>query len=249
MKIAIKNGIPLLKAEDNYENKVLKSDYLKSKLVYREILKNENSICEKDFFKIKLDYNLFKIDKNLVYYGRVGYVLRVILDTYIVLLGGLPLHAAAIRHKKMTYFLIGNTHSGKSVISNYLKNHYKNIDLIGDDHLVIFNNILFGNDKSRIRKKDGSEYYKENFLGEKKLGKYCICLVNINDSSRFEKIEKNIAINLNFRNTLKYLCENKEIFLENIEMKNILKIYFIRYKHFFYNSIKIIKITNKIMEK
>ena len=81
------------------------------------------------------------------------------------------------------------------------------------------------------------------------MGKYCICLVDINDSSRFEKIEKNIAINLNFRNTLKYLCENKEIFLENIEMKNILKIYFIRYKHFFYNSTKIIKITNKIMEK
>jgi serine kinase of HPr protein (carbohydrate metabolism regulator) len=188
------NGIINLWGHSKEEEYLLNEDYLKTKLAY-QLKRIEDS--DPNSLKIYTGAEKFKIDikkkkafispKNLNR-ERLGYILRILLDSYILWNGGLPLHASAIKIADITVLFFGKSNSGKSTISYYLKKINSNISIIGDDHIVISEMKIFGNNKSRIRKfNNQNEFYFDNIQKESFSEKYFIFEVDIND--KLEKIE------------------------------------------------------------
>ncbi len=252
MEIQVKNNILLIKSESLFEEKILNSEYFQSKLAYRITDKLE----EEKKFKITFNGDVFFIDKknnianigdkNLTE-GRLFYMLRMIVDRYIVCNEGIGLHSGLAYGKGKAFFLIGDTKSGKSFYVKKLKEN--NIEVLGDDHTIILNNCMMGNLKSRVRDNEG-EHYENNSPNIKYLNNYLVFDINISGKKEISEISfENYVKILDFKPVLKYLYCGIETESQDIKIDSeIIENYRKRYLNFLKNAEKIIKINGNYFE-
>lgn len=86
------------------------------------------------------------------------YLLRSTLDALAVRNGATPLHGAYIERRKKGLLLLGGTECGKSTIA--LRMLSIGAKIYGDDHVVISNGRLFGNQMARIRHAEEDTYFR-----------------------------------------------------------------------------------------
>ena len=252
MEIQIKNNILLIKPESLYEEKILNSEYFQSKLAYRitdnfEKEKSFKVTFNSDVFFIDEKNNIANIgDKNLTE-GQLFYILRMLVDRYIVCNGGIGLHSGLAYDKGTAFFLIGDTKCGKSFYVKKLKEN--NIKVLGDDHIIILNNFIMGNLKSRVRNND-CEYYENNLSDIEYLNNYLIFDVNINAKKEIIEVSfEDYVKKLDLRGVLKYLYYGIETENQNIKMDNkIIENYRKKYLDFLKKAAKIIKINGNYLE-
>lgn len=252
MEIQVQNNILLIKPESLFEEKILNSDYFQSKLAYRiadnfEKEKSFKVIFNDDIFFIDGKNNIANIgDKNLTE-GRLFYILRMLVDRYIVCNGGIGLHSGLAYDKGTAFFLVGDTKCGKSFYVKKLKEN--NIKVLGDDHTIILNNSVMGNLKSRVRDND-CEYYENNSTSIQYLNNYLIFDININTKKEISEVSfEDYVKKLDLEPVLKYLYCGIETENQNIKMDNkIIENYRKKYLDFLKNAEKIIKINGNYFE-
>ena len=252
MEIQVKNNILLIKPESLYEEKILNSEYFQSKLAYRitdnfEKEKSFKVTFNSDIFFIDEKNNIANIgDKNLTE-GRLFYMLRMLVDRYIFCNGGIGIHSGLVYNKTKAFFLVGDTKCGKSFYVKKLKEN--NIEVLGDDHIIILNNSIMGNLKSRVRDSD-CEYYENNSSSIKYLNNYLIFDININAKKGITEVSfEDYVKKLDLRGVLKYLYYGIETENQNIKMDNeIVENYRKKYLDFLKKADKIIKINGNYVE-
>ncbi len=252
MEIQVKNNILLIKPESLCEEKILNSEYFQSKLAYRitDNFEKEKSLkvtFNRDVFFIDEKNNVVNIgDKNLTE-GRLFYILRMIVDRYIVCNEGIGLHSGLAYDKETAFFLVGDTKCGKSFYVKKLKEN--NIKVLGDDHTIILNNSIMGNLKSRIRDND-CECYENNSPDIECLNNYFIFDVNINAKKEITEVSfEDYVKKLDLEPVLKYLYCGIETENQNIKMDNeIIENYRKKYLDFLKRANKIIKINGNYLE-
>lgn len=248
--------------------------FIDNTLILQGKSKRTKNILEKDSSKIKLAYKLSKVDINglNIYIGgenfyldyknnkafighknlnenRLIYMLRVILDGYITLKGGLPLHASAISYKDNAIFLFGKSNSGKSLISYSLNKLNQDQSVIGDDHIIVTKNNIFGNYKGRVRNLENTdEIYYNNLQKGCLIKKYTLIEVSIGNDNSIKELDMKEYLKTDLSHVLKYLYEDmitetQTFKIESIFETNIKEIYFNRFKEFINSADKILKIS------
>lgn len=248
--------------------------FIDNTLILQGKSEKTKNILEKDSSKIKLAYKLSKADANEldIYIGgekfyldyknnkafighknlnenRLIYMLRVILDGYIILKGGLPLHASAITYKDNAIFLFGKSNSGKSLISYDLNRLNPDKSIVGDDHIIVTKNNIFGNYKGRVRNLENKdEVYYNNLQKGSLIKNYTLVEVSIGKEDSIKELDIKEYLKTDLSHILKYLYEDmvtetQTFKIEEIFEVNIKEIYFNRFKEFINSADKILKIS------
>ncbi|SHH23569.1 hypothetical protein [Clostridium grantii] len=180
-----------LYSENNFEKKILSSKYLKTKLAYTIVNNPINGlkvIIKGNRCAVNLDENKAFISEYLSK-NQMGYMLRIIIDSYVLSKNALPLHSSMISIDSKSGFFFGGTNCGKTIFSNYIKNYNSGYKIIGDDHVIVANKGIVGNRLSRIRSIDNeSELYLKNSQYLNSIKKYFIFDIDINDKINNYKI-------------------------------------------------------------
>jgi len=248
------NNPCFLYPESNFEEELLKSNLLKTKLVYKYIKQIKNSNY------VKIDFNpkkqiIFDLKNNYFNfnfrdYKKISYFLRIIIDSYMVKESNLPLHSAFLKHNKMGIFLFADMNGGKSSTLNSL-NSKKKIKLIGDDHIIVGEKNISGNLLSRIRNSETEQYLP--MLGNSLRTNENI-IINLKPSNKnsIKKIRKSKYLHdkKSLDAVLKYLYRDPVInetkyYLDEIIGNEILKKYFVIFEEFIYASLELIEIEGK----
>lgn len=173
----------MIYAENESERILLDSNYLKTKLAYvlveHKIEGLTVTIDEGDsFFCIKKE--VAKINRSYSK-AQIIYMIRIIVDAYVVSKKALPLHAAMIEMKGKSIIIFGNTHGGKTTLACALKEIVSDSILIGDDHVIVSKEGVMGNSFSRFRLKNGlKEVYIENACRGNMQREYYIIDIDMN---------------------------------------------------------------------
>lgn len=258
-------------SDNNYEEKILQSDYLKTKLAYVFDCESNDSINlqhSEDCYLINIDFgkgrSLLDLDNGHVFINenldvlQICYILRVILDAFIVEKNSLPLHAAMLSNMDKGVFVFGDTHCGKSIVSNSIMYHNGDFKVIGDDHIIVNEKMTIGNSKSRLRIIDSidnnfASVCSNNILIDNKMyspttNDYIIFDIDINSKNNyFCKLDKDEYLDTDLSYVLKYLTNDFCTSAENIFMSRFIDIrlkekYLTNFKYFVKNSYNIVKI-------
>lgn len=258
-------------ADNNFENKILKSDYLKTKLAYifsdkydkflqlGEVtdISTLNILFRKGNSLLDFDNGYASINENLSE-QEICYILRIILDAFVVKKNSLPLHGAMLSNREKGAFVFGDTKCGKSTICNNIINFNKDFKVIGDDHVIVNHESIIGNSICRLRSTVNTEHDCES-ISEKQLlinneiyspvvKDYIIFDININHKNNyFNILNGNEYLDKNLSYILKYLTDDfytssENIFISNFIDKKIKEKYLYSFDHFIKNSYKIVKI-------
>ena len=168
MKALYDRGTLKLNGESELENKIVASTYLKTKLAYIPVNDHNGDFhivfgSDKSMIDLQNNTSTF-IGNDAATEGQIGYMLRVIVDAYVLHRGGLPLHASMVSLKDKSVFLFGNTNSGKSTIALHLEQMERKCKLVGDDHIIVSSSGFFGNSVLRQRSSNNhDDSYKTNY--------------------------------------------------------------------------------------
>ena len=253
MKIKILDHLCQLLAESELEKSLISSNQLKSKLAYIELNSETSSMGEIKINKEKpflFDIGESRFNINIGEANKIGYLLRVIIDSMLVNIGTLPLHSAYAEVNNMGILLFGDMYGGKSSTLRSL-NNLEDTKLVGDDHILIGKKEITGNLTSRIRNQEGELFFplegSSNRRGENII--FNLKPSDINSTSyqsKREYLEDGDSLDA----VLKYLNRSPVINgvkydLSNIVGKPILEKYFSLFKNLVFESEAIIKITGE----
>jgi len=256
MKVKYDHKTLRLSAETEQEKGLLASNYLKTKLAYTEAEGNDDGLtisiggtkCYLD-----LEANEALIGHESLTDDRISYLLRVVLDAYVLKRGDLPLHSSLLSSEDRSAFLFGGTNCGKSVFAHQIEEMAPNCKVVGDDHIIVSPQGFIGNSIFRVRSKD-KEYYsylKNPDLFHKRT-KYYIFDININDKMENSKIlSSGEYMQSDLTHVLKYLIydfktESGILKIDDIIKGGIKSEYLNQFENFIRNAIAIIKIRGHI---
>ncbi|MFT4244601.1 MAG: hypothetical protein ACMXYB_04085 [Candidatus Woesearchaeota archaeon] len=253
MRIKISDGCCRISSESKLEYLLLNSNYLKSKLAYSELRPNSDNFGEIEFNRNKpflFDLGENKFNFNIDEESKVGYLLRIIVDSMSVNVGNLPLHSAYAEVNQLGIFLFGDMYGGKSSTLISLKD-LDGIKLIGDDHILIGGKKISGNLMSRIRTQQGESFFPLEGSSKKIDTNIIFNLFpsNIN-SFKYQKKDEYLEDGNSLDAVLKYLNRNP-IFngikydLSNIVGKPIIEKYFSLFRNFVFESEFIVKVSGE----
>lgn len=147
-----------------YSSEFVPNTYWHTKLAFSVNLKQNAEVRE--YWDIIYDSNEIRVDIQKhelslpvgITEEQYCYVLRAFSDTLQLLAGNIPLHAAAVSYKGENSVLIfANSKAGKSYIADMLCQRCKDFDIIGDDHIVLVSDTIYGNYLRRIRDANGND--------------------------------------------------------------------------------------------
>lgn len=233
----LESPLSVITPESELEKKLLESDLFNSRLafqIYQNCVETGLVIRLDDGKSIPIEYNgsiaHISVDNNDI--KRITYLLRATLDAYSVNNSCLPLHAAYIQSDTRGIVLTAGTGRGKSLMFN--KYTQSSNILVGDDHIIIRDEIIVGNKVTRIRNRMGESFYNPINSAPLSMKPYIIVLVDISDIDDFSEVSKKEMIMDNRLNRplLKYLTQGimsnglcystKEIFGEDVVKEYIL---------------------------
>ena len=215
MKIESENVIVNLEPESDLENTIFNSNYMMSKLAYNSTkVDNPNlSIKIGDNNSTQFVDSVGSINKPFCTYGRIGYITRTFIDTFLIKKNILPLHSAMIITDDKATILLGCSNNGKSTFSKIISEQGF-CEVIGDDHIICSDNSAFGNKILRYRTLEGDEEFYPNLGKSSKFSEYAVVKVDIKDDSRKRKtisLDDLLANKLLVSETLKYVSTPVEI--------------------------------------
>lgn len=255
MKLSYSCKALSLYGENDFEKHILSSNNLRTKLAYTDV---NYDMCG---LKISISGKkcLVDLEKNTAFIAeylsesQIGYMLRVILDAYVLSKEILPLHSSMISIDSKSAFLFGGTNCGKSTFSHYIKKMNPKCNVIGDDHIIIANEGVIGNSFSRIRSIDnGKELYVKNLSYVNDTEKYFIFDIDIKDKfNNYKVLTPNEYMKKDLSNVLKYLICDFNTGREILKVDEIIKYeveskYLQRFSEFLNNAHSIIRIRGSI---
>ncbi len=196
------------------EEPKIKSKILQSKLAYIEVTDLPHpqlKIEEGDRFEVskKRGVQNITIPSFTKDTRMANYFMRMAVDANAVKNGYLPLHAAAYNEGGATKFIFGDTHKGKSFALDILLSNSSRIVPVGDDHVIVGKNEIFGNAVMRNRRdgRDVYSYFKKDSLAP--LNNYEIIVVDVtgDDASIVSNPEELLSDGNTHVAVLKYLIK------------------------------------------
>lgn len=238
------------KNEDGVRNRVLHS-----KLAYVEVTSLNSpqvEIIESSSFGYTKNGEVERVEvPPLTNDTRMAsYFIRMTVDANAVKRGCLPLHAAAYMQDGAAKFILGDTHRGKSFVLNMLLSEDLGVVPIGDDHIIMGKEYVFGNNVTRNRNngKDVYSFFKKDLISS--IENYEIILIDVTGKDNIsEVVPKEVLRDNDIKDaTLKYLIKkpietDARNLYENLVGEKVTVPYEKMYENFLIKSSRIRKIS------
>jgi hypothetical protein len=220
MKVKLKGPITNLDATSTIEDSILNGESINTKLAFSQAnINNEDILIGSEQDVLYLDIKNKQANIDITKEGFVVYLLRVFLDALHVYNDNLPLHASMVKVGEKSLIFTGGTNHGKSVVANTLNQLYNGI-VVGDDHLIVSNNLVNGNNVARVRNLGSQRSsYVANNTPVVNLDDYSFYIVNLNHHNSYESmgLSKLMQRQEILRSALKYL--KNDILVNNCSHK------------------------------
>lgn len=264
MKLTYNQSTLYITPESNFEQELIQSKYLKTKLSYQIIENNpENSLD----LRIEQRQSFIDWDKKIVFINsmyssfQISYILRIVSDAYSIRCNSLPLHAAMITTDTKHIYILGSSRSGKSTLASMLSKWQENISVVGDDHIIVSEQFITGNtllsiknikNKKQQNSSNCSNSYIENLGGVENKNSYVLIDVNLQSEIDSCQLIDNIQyLKGNLVHVMKYLSDDffsqvEQIQVEEFVGKEIIEQYKIKMVDFIGGASMIISVSGKL---
>lgn len=242
--------------ESNLEKVILSADYTKTKLAYT-VVENQCSGLNIEIggtnCSIDLEKNLVLIGHKYLSENRIGYMLRIVVDAYILHNGGVPLHSSLLSIKDKSAFLFGNSNCGKSVLTSYIKEMDSTCKVVGDDHIIVSHMGFFGNSVFRVRSlSNDQDKYIQNLNSFHNKTEYLIFDIDINHKvNSYKSLSPIEYMQMDLTHVLKYLINDFKTEVGILKIDDIIKggikvQYLLEFEKFINNAVSIIRVRGDI---
>ncbi|MDD3322168.1 MAG: hypothetical protein PHS59_12075 [Paludibacter sp.] len=264
MKFNYYHSVLYITPENKFEQELIQSEYLKTKLSYQII---ENS--PEHFLDLRIEQRQSFIDweKKIVIINsmystfQMSYILRIVSDAYCVMCNSLPLHAAMITTDTKHIYILGNSGSGKSTLANLLSSWQEKISVVGDDHVIVSEQFVTGNTVLSVKSSRNNNQqnlsncansYVENLGGVQNKNSYFLIDVDLQSKvDTCQLIDNSQYLNGNLGHITKYLSDDfftqvEQIQVEKFVGKKIIEQYNTKMVNFIDGASMIISVSGKL---